>query len=106
MYPKSMMIGMNTKIRDNVLKSFATIFTHTNHLVDIIQTVFVQRVYPNVLKIKCPVGYIDAITINQLPFKTAIISLIQPVFGCLHKSINAFGFIGRNGDSDSSVISI
>ena len=79
-YPKCMVIRVYAAVWNDNFKIFSSIFTHRNHLVNIIQPVFIFWINPYILKIKRSVVYIAAVTVYEFPFKPAIISAVQAVF--------------------------
>ena len=63
MNPPGMVIGMYAAVRNNGFKTFSSVFTYGNHLVDIIQPIFVLRIYGNILKIESAIGNYGGFTV-------------------------------------------
>ena len=103
-YPKCMVIRVDSVVRNYCFKCFSAIFTHTYRLVYQPQTVFIFRVSNNILKIKTSVGSVLRVLIHFFPFTSTIFTFIQSTFCTFYKGINSTGHIMTNGNSYSTII--
>ena len=104
MNPPGMVIGVNAAVRNNGFKTFSGVFTYRNHLVDIIQPIFVLRIYGDILKIESTIGNYGSFAVYQFPFIAAIFRFVQSVFGSFYQGIYSIRVISTYGNTDSSQI--
>ena len=104
MNPPGVVVGMDTAVRNNGFKTFSCIFTYSNHLVDVVQPIFVLRIYGDILKIESTVGNYGGFAVYKFPFISAIFRFIQSVFGSFHHCIYSIRVISTYRNTNSSQI--
>ena len=98
-YPPRVVIGVHAAVGYDDSKRLAAIVALGNHLVNIVEAVFVLRIYADVLKVKRTVGDPLRVFVHLQPLKATVVAAIERIFFGFYHGVHHFGIVRSNGQT-------